>query len=321
MNNYQIASRGKDTTFEHLIADGGGAVIDNIFNYNIASNITINSNYTITLPSRPNELIQKTFTSNFIIYNSYTSNIPLNIIGGSGSGNNASPSIFKLTNNLKTFLGNTSNIYSYGYKGGNYGGGGAGRAGDELNGGNGLSGLDIYNLNIDMGKYYNYNRFINFKRDFNIIEEEDNIGELNGGQVYFACGGAGSNIITEEKGISQLGYSINSGSGGNYGENGKNGALLLRYLTKIDKKVIPFYVLQAYNYTDTLNNITSNYTVLSIKEISNYIELSSNNLINKANINENNVNMNDNNNYNNKSIVKNYNNINKLSEFNINDTN
>jgi hypothetical protein len=256
-SNYQLSSRGNDTSFEDLIAEGGGAVTNHIFDYYIASNIYIASNYTIFLKSRPNEPIYKIFTSNYTIYNTYSSNITSNVIGGCGSGNNGLTSTFNLTNELKTFVGYTNNIYSYANIGGEYGGGGVGSAGGYLNGGEGLYNLNLVNNNTDTDKYFNFNSILNIKNTFNLID--NNIGELKNGEIYIACGGGGSNIISEENSISRNGYnSKNSGSGGNYGENGKHGALLLRFLTKIDRNIVPKFVKETSNYVlASSNNILS----------------------------------------------------------------
>jgi len=256
-SNYQFASRGNDTTFEHLIAHGGGAVMNNIFDYQIASNVFIASNYTTFLPSNPNNLIRKIFTSNFVIYNTYSCNMASNIIGGCGSGNNAPISTFNITNDLRTFVGYTSNLYIFGNVGGEYGGGGVGTAGGELNGGEGFYELNVQNSNIDTDKYFNFNSKVNFKKAFYLLD--NNVGELKNGEIYIACGGGGSNIITGGNSITRNGYnSRNSGSGGNYGENGKHGALLLRLLTKIDRSIVPTFVMETSNYVlASSNNIIS----------------------------------------------------------------
>jgi len=257
-SNYQFASRGIDTTFEHLIAHGGGAVMNNIFDYQVASNVFLASNYTTFLPSNPNNLIKKIFTSNFIVYNTYTCNMASNIIGGCGSGNNAPISTFNITNDLRNFVGYTSNLYSFGNVGGEYGGGGVGTAGGELNGGEGLYQLNVQNNNIDTDKYFNFHNVINLKNAFHLVD--NNIGELKNGEIYIACGGGGSNIITGGNSITRNGYnSRNSGSGGNYGENGKHGALLLRILTKIDRSIVPTFVKETSNYVLASSNSIISY--------------------------------------------------------------
>ena len=263
INNYQYASRGNDTTFEHLVADGGGAVMNKIFDYKSASNIFLASNYTIFLPSAPTNLIPKIFTSNYIIYNTFTCNMASNILGGCGSGNYGEASSFKITNDLRTFLGYTSNLYSFGNIGGEYGGGGVGSAGGELNGGEGLYEISMINKNIDTQKYFNFSDSLNIKGAFNLINSD--IGESKNGEIYIACGGGGSNIISGGKGITRTGYnSKNSGSGGNYGENGKHGALLLRFLTKIDRNIVPTYAMDTSNYVkSSSNNIISYVNNLS----------------------------------------------------------
>lgn len=209
INNNQTSQKGIETTFEQLIADGGGV--------NISST--------------------------------------LNIAGGSGSGKYGDITNFNITNNLKSFLGNTNNIYSFGFMGGEYGGGGAGSIGIFLNGGIGLYELNINNLNTDFYTYYNFNSTVNFKNYFYLVDGD--IGELNNNNIYIACGGSGTNIIDNSKGIINIGYnSINSGCGGNSGENGKSGALLLRILTKRDRKILPKYINETSNYIlNSSNNI------------------------------------------------------------------
>lgn len=253
----QFATRGKNTTFESLVADGGGAVMNKIFDYQVASNILYVSNYTVFQASAPTVPINRIFASNYIIYNTFTCNMASNIIGGCGSGNYGQPSPFTITNDIRSLVGYTSNIYFRGNAGGEYGGGGVGTAGTRLNGGEGLFGLNIDNINIDTDKYFNYSATINFKNAFHLTD--NTIGELSGGQVYIGCGGAGSNLNTNEGGATRLGYnSINSGCGGNYGENGRHGALLLRYLTRIDKKIVPGFVGETSNYVlSSSNNLIS----------------------------------------------------------------
>jgi len=217
MSNFQFALNGNETTFENLIADGGGAITNNI-----------------------------------------TNNIIVHIDGGSGSGNYGSITNFNNTSELRTFLGGTNNIYSYGYIGGKYGGGGAGSVGISITGGTGLYGLNLNNINVDADKYFNFNNTINFKKDFNIVNSD--IGELYGDNVYIASGGAGMSLETNNKGVSSIGYnSVNSGSGGNTGENGKNGAFLLRVLTKIDKKILPKFIGETSNYVTSSSNNLINF--------------------------------------------------------------
>jgi Chaperone of endosialidase/Concanavalin A-like lectin/glucanases superfamily len=225
INNIQTSFNGNKTTFgidnsEKLIADGGGSITYPINNDNTYSSI------------------------------------PINNIGGCGSGNNGAITTFNITNDLYNFLGYTSNIYNRGYHGGPLGGGGVGKEGVGNNAGEALYNIDdITNLNTN-AKFFNYHNNINFKNDFNLINSD--IGELyiepvsNTAQVYIGCGGYGSSNSGAELNI---GYnSINSGSGGNYIENGKNGALLIRVLTKIDRNVIPSYVANTCNYINTTSN-------------------------------------------------------------------
>lgn len=253
-NSNQFATRGKNTTFESLVADGGGAVMNKIFDYQVSSNVLYVSNYTLYQASAPTVPIGKIFASNYIAYTTYTCNMASNIIGGCGSGNYGQPSPFTISNDIRRLVGNTSNIYFRGNAGGEYGGGGIGSAGTRLNGGEGLFGLNLANINIDTDKYFNYSETINFKNDFNITND------LIDGQAYIGCGGAGSNLTTNERGISRLGYtSLHSGCGGNYGENGKHGALLLRYLTKIDKKIVPGFVGETSNYVQSSSNNLISY--------------------------------------------------------------
>jgi hypothetical protein len=226
INNIQTSFNGNNTTFgigdnDELKADGGGSITYPINNDNTYYNI------------------------------------PINNVGGCGSGNNGAITNFDITNNLYNFLGYTSNIYYRGYVGGPHGGGGIGKQGVGNNAGEALYDIDdISNMNIDSYKYFNYHNKINFKNDFNLIDSS--IGQLsidpvyNTLQVYIGCGGYGSNNIGAEPNI---GYnSSNSGSGGNYGENGKNGALLIRVLTKIDRNELPSYVANTYNYINTTSN-------------------------------------------------------------------
>jgi hypothetical protein len=209
VDNNQFSQKGIETTFEQLIADGGGVNIS----------------------------------------------LLLNKDGGSGSGKYGNITNFNITNNLKTFLGNTSNIYSYGFIGGEYGGGGAGSAGVFLNGGYGLYELNINNQNTDFYNYYNFNSNINFKNYFYL--DNSDIGELYNDNIYITCGGSGMSIGNNLKGNTSIGYnSINSGCGGNSGENGKNGALIIRILIKRDRKILPKYINETSNYIlNSSNNI------------------------------------------------------------------
>ena len=231
INNIQTSFNGNNTTFgtdntDYLIAVGGGSITYPINNDNIYSSV------------------------------------PINNIGGCGSGNNGAITNFNITNELYNFLGNTSNIYIRGNEGGPNGGGGVGNMGMGKNAGEALFEIDdITNLNIDTYKFFNYHENINFKNDYNLINSE--IGELYNNQVYIGSGGYGRN---NEGAVRNTGYnSLNSGSGGNYGENGKNGALLLRILTKIDRTVIPSYIASTCNYIKT----TSNNIIEYINTISN----------------------------------------------------
>ena len=227
-NYNQLAQKGTETTFEQLIANGGGVNVSSI----------------------------------------------LNIAGGSGSGNYGNITNFDITNNLNTFLGNTNNIYSYGFIGGEYGGGGAGSTGVFLNGGIGLYELNINNQNYDFYNYYNFNSTINFKSFFYLVD--GNIGELNNNNIYIACGGSGKSILNNSIGITNIGYnSINSGCGGNSGENGKSGALLIRILTKRDRKILPKYINETSNYI--LNS--SNNLINFVKNIPSWTKAAINNNI------------------------------------------
>jgi len=253
-SNLQLASRGYDTTFESLTASGGGAVFNNIFTYIRSSNIFISSNYSFVFPETPDVIRFANFSSNYIVYSSHTSNMSSNIIGGCGSGNNGITNNFSITGGLRTFLGNTNNIYGFANVGGEYGGGGIGAPGERLNGGSGLFGLNINNLNMDTETYFNFRGEVNFKRDFHIIETD--MGEQYNGNVYIGCGGAGSSNIGNEKGIAAYGYNggKSSGCGGRYGENGKHGGVLLRFLTVIDRKVVPSFVRETSNYVESSSN-------------------------------------------------------------------
>ena len=223
INNNQVSLKGNNTTFEYLIAHGGGAITN-----------TLDSN------------------------NNYSS-INTNIIGGSGSGNYGEITDFDRTSDLlSNFLGNTKNIYSYGLPGGAYGGGGIGYAiiGNNPNPGEGLYRLDnIVNRNTDTTKYFNYKYPINFKNDFGLNNNE--IGELYNGNVYIGSGGYG--LINDGAQINRGYNSRNSGSGGNMGENGRNGALLIRVLTKIDRNIMPQYVIDTSNYIKTSSNNIISY--------------------------------------------------------------
>ena len=242
LNFNQISTIGNNTSFENLIADGGGTSS----NYNNRNNkYIINQN-----------------------------------IGGCGSGNYGGKTLFNITNDIYNLFGGTSNIYNFGNTGGEYGGGGIGSVGDFLNGGTGLFELSgLVNSNIPVVnddntlRYFNFNNSINFKTYFNLVN--DNIGELYNGNIYIGCGGAGNSNINnvEVIGEQQLGYnSINSGCGGKFGENGKNGGFFLRFLTKIDQRILPKYIQE-----------TSNYVVESSNNIINYVVESSNNIINYVN--------------------------------------
>jgi hypothetical protein len=220
INNNQVSLNGNNTTFENLIADGGGAMTN-----------TLDSN------------------------NNY-SHISTNIRGGCGSGRYGDITTFNKTPDLFNFLGNTSNIYSYGYTGGAYSGGGIGYASIDNNPGEGLYMLnDIINYNIDNTKYFNYKFPINFKNDFGLNNNE--IGELYDGNIYIGSGGYGH--INDGAQINRGYSSSNSGCGGNLGENGKNGALLIRVLTKIDRRTIPQYLVDTSNYIKTTSNNIIDY--------------------------------------------------------------
>ena len=242
LNFNQISTIGNNTSFENLIADGGGTSS----NYNNINNIyIINQN-----------------------------------IGGCGSGNYGGKTPFNITNDIYNLFGGTSNIYYFGNAGGQYGGGGIGSVGNFLNGGTGffeLSGLVNNNItvvdDVNTLRYFNFNNSINFKTHFNLVN--DNIGELYNGNIYIGCGGAGNSNINnvEVIGEQQLGYnSINSGCGGKFGENGKNGGFFLRFLTKMGDRILPKYIQE-----------TSNYVVESSNNIINYVVESSNNIINYVN--------------------------------------
>lgn len=227
----QEALLGNDTTFEYLKADGGGSSSNYTINY-ISSNISI---------------------SGILRTRIETSNLTSNMLGGSGSGNKGLITPFVITSDLKNFVGNTCNIYYYGNKGGLYGGGGAGSEGFGLNGGAGVSELIIENGNVDTEKFFNFKSPVNLHSAFNLTDSS--VGELyNYSNVYIASGGAGmstSNVY----GITPLGYnSRNSGAGGNYGENGKNGAILIRVLSVIDKNVLPKFSIDTSNYVSASSN-------------------------------------------------------------------
>jgi len=249
-NFNQVSSIGNNTSFENLIAHGGGT----------------NSNYKI------NDILQTQ-----------------QIIGGCGGGSNGGITSSNISPDLYNLFGGSSNIYIYGNGGGPTGGGGIGSAGDVLNGGNGLFELsnlinnNIYNITNDDNseRFFKFTNNVNFKTDFNLIN--DDIGELNNGNVYIGCGGAGfSNInnVNEQQGVNQLGYnSLNSGCGGKYGENGKNGAFLLRFLTKIDERILPKFIQETSNYvTASSNNIVTQVTASS-NEIITQVTASSNDII------------------------------------------
>jgi hypothetical protein len=268
INNYQYATRGNDTTFGELVASGGGAVMNKIFDYKQASNIFLAYEYTFFKPSDPNTPLRAFFSSNYIVINTHTCNMASNILGGCGSGNYGDASAFNITNDLRTFVGYTSNLYSFGNVGGDGGGGGIGTAGGLVNGGEGLAVINIENKNSDTERYFNFNSTVNLGGAFNLADNSGgatSIGELANGQIYIACGGGGSNIVSGENSVSRAGYnSLHSGSGGNYGENGKHGALLLRFLSKIDRKVVPTFVAETSNYVlSSSNNIISYVNNLS----------------------------------------------------------
>jgi hypothetical protein len=227
----QEALLGNDTTFEYLKADGGGSSSNYTINY-ISSNISI---------------------SGILRTKIETSNLTSNMLGGSGSGNKGEITPFVITSDLKNFVGNTCNIYYYGNKGGLYGGGSAASEGFGLNGGAGVSELIIENGNVDTETYFNFKSPVNLHSAFNLTDSS--VGELyDSSNVYIASGGAGmstSNVY----GITQLGYnSRNSGAGGNYGESGKNGAILIRVLSVIDKNVLPKFSIDTSNYVSASSN-------------------------------------------------------------------
>lgn len=227
----QEALLGNDTTFEYLKADGGGSSSNYTINY-ISSNISI---------------------SGILRTKIETSNLTSNMLGGSGSGNKGGITPFVITSDLKNFVGNTCNIYYYGNKGGTYGGGGAGSEGFGLNGGAGVSELIIENGNVDTEKFFNFKSPVNLHSAFNLTDSS--VGELyNYSNVYIASGGAGM-LTSNVYGITPLGYnSRNSGAGGNYGEGGKNGAILIRVLSVIDKNVLPKFSIDTSNYVSASSN-------------------------------------------------------------------
>ena len=265
INNHQFATRGNDTTFGDLVADGGGAVMNKIFDYKQTSNIALAYEYTFFKPSDPNTPIRAFFSSNYIVINTHTCNMASNILGGCGAGNYgaASASTFNITNDLRTFVGYTSNLYAFGNAGGECGGGGIGTVGGLVNGGEGLAAINVENRNTDNERYFNFASTVNIGSAFNL--GGSSIGELANGEIYLACGGGGSNIFSGENSVSRAGYnSQHSGSGGNYGEHGKHGALLLRFLTKIDRKIVPTFVGETSNYVlSSSNNIISYVNNLS----------------------------------------------------------
>lgn len=265
INNHQFATRGNNTTFENLVADGGGSVMNKIFDYRQTSNIFLAYEYTFYKPSDPTTPIIGFFSSNYIVINAHTCNMASNILGGCGAGNYGTASAFNITNDLRKFVGYTSNLYAFGNAGGECGGGGVGTAGGLVNGGEGLAAINIENKNTDKDKYFNFTRTVNFRSAFNLDDGSGNIGELANGEIYIACGGGGSNIFSGENSVSRAGYSSqHSGSGGNYGENGKHGALLLRFLNRIDRKVVPSFVGETSNYVlSSSNNLISYVNNLS----------------------------------------------------------
>jgi hypothetical protein len=232
--------------------------MNKIFDYKQASNIALAYEYTFFKPSDPDTPIKAFFSSNYIVINTHTCNIASNILGGCGAGNYGDASDFKITNSLRSFVGYTSNLYAFGNVGGEFGGGGVGTAGGLVNGGEGLYAITIENKNTDRDKYFNFTSTVNFRSAFNLSGSgSGDIGELANGQIYLACGGGGSNIYSGDNSVSRAGYnSQHSGSGGNYGENGKHGALLLRFLSRIDRKVLPTFVEETSNYVlSSSNNI------------------------------------------------------------------
>ena len=250
INNNQVSLKGNNTTFEYLIAHGGGA---------ITNNLDSNNNY---------------------------STINTNTKGGCGSGNYGEATEFNITTDLSNFLGNTKNIYSYGFPGGVYGGGGIGYAINlnDPNPGEGLYSLEnnFVNRNTDTTKYFNYKLPINFKNDFGLNNNE--IGELYNGNVYIGSGGYG--LINDGRQINRGYNSSNSGCGGNLGENGKNGALLIRVLTTIDRNIIPQNVKDTSNYIKTSCNILVTRANLNDSNSSNYVLSTSNILVTRAVLND-----------------------------------
>ena len=249
VNFNQVSSVGNNTSFENLVADGGGT----------------SSNYYY------NDLI-----------------LTKEIIGGCGCGSNGGITSSNINPGLYNLFGGSSNIYIYGNGGGPSGGGGIGSPGDVLNGGNGLFELsnlvnnNIYNIiNDDNSKrFFKFSNNVNFKTDFNLIN--DDIGELYNDNVYIGCGGAGycniDNVVVQ--GVNQLGYnSLNSGCGGKYEENGKNGAFLLRFLTKIDERILPKYIQETSNYVTVSSNIIVDQVTTTSNNIINQVTTTSNNII------------------------------------------
>jgi hypothetical protein len=126
-----------------------------------------------------------------------------------------------------------------------------------------LAAINVENRNTDNERYFNFSSTVNIGSAFNL--GGSSIGELANGDIYIACGGGGSNIFSGENSVSRAGYnSQHSGSGGNYGENGKHGALLLRFLTRIDRQIVPTFVGETSNYVlSSSNNIISYVNNLS----------------------------------------------------------
>ena len=204
-------------------------------------------------------------------------------IGGSGSGNGGTiTDRGTITDNSSYPFLNTDDIYLRGNNGYTSfgGGGGAGSAGLNINGGDG-----VYEIN-------NADLIVNFKDNFD-LPTDNSIGYYNStnNQLYLAGGGS-SNINGGKGGLGgggdgsttfdgSLMYHGIYGSGGggysNVGASGGDGIIILRFIDLLIKSIkIPDSVLDTSNYVLQTSNLVSANINTAISDTSNYVSSTSN---------------------------------------------
>ena len=204
-------------------------------------------------------------------------------IGGSGSGNGGTiTDRGTITDNSSYPFLNTDDIYLKGNDGyTSFGGGdGAGSAGLNINGGDG-----VYEIN-------NADLIVNFKDNFD-LPTDNSIGYYNStnNQLYLAGGGS-SNINGGKGGLGgggdgsttfdgSLMYHGIYGSGGggysNVGASGGDGIIILRFIDLLIKSIkIPDSVLDTSNYVSQTSNLVSENLNTAISDTRNYVLQTSN---------------------------------------------